>query len=489
MNGVSQRAVFHLLLAALMGGLLLLAWIGDIRQPSALEQIKRRGVLVVGTQVGPSTYYRTEEGARGFEYELLRRFADAHGLDLRVELFSGLQALAAALETGRVDLVAAGIGPTPQRLDRFIFTDPFMHAQPVAVYRYGEGQPDSIEDLVDERVEVIAGSYHEERLRALRVRHPELRWDALEQRRPETLLYRVWNDDADVAITDANKLTMNQRFYPELRIAFELGDPRPLAWMLRADAGSLRDALNRHLRSVRDRGILATLNERYYGHLDEFDYVGTRVFLRHVAERLPQYRETFQEAAADHGLDWRLLAAAGYQESHWDPEAVSPTGVRGVMMLTLSTAEQVGVENRLDPVQSIHGGAEYLASVRSRLPEDIPEPDRTWFALAAYNVGLGHLEDARVITETQGGDPDSWADVKERLPLLADPDWYPKTRYGYARGGEPVAYVEHIRQYYQLLVRVTDPGLLSPPPALAAEEDTLPPSGDWELTAEAESAL
>lgn len=486
---MTQRTVFHLLLAALMSGLVLLAWVGDIRQPSALERIGERGVLVVGSQVGPGTYYETDAGARGFEYELLQQFADKRGLALRVELFPSLGALATALETGEVDMVASGIGPTPQQLDRFIFTEPFMQVQPVAVYRYGEGQPDSVQDLLDERVEVIAGSYHEERLQALRVRHPSLSWEALRRERPEELLYRVWSGEADVAITDANKLKLNQRFYPELRVAFELADPRPLAWMVRADGETLRDALNRYLREVRGSGLLATLNERYYGHLDEFDYVGTRVFLRHVAERLPEYREVFQAAARDHGLDWRLLAAAGYQESHWDPEAVSPTGVRGVMMLTLSTAEQVGIENRLDPVQSIHGGAEYLEWVRSRLPEDIPEPDRTWLALASYNVGLGHLEDARVITEMQGGDPDLWADVKERLPLLTQKEWYSRTRYGYARGWEPVHYVENIRQYYQLLVRVTDPGLLTPPPDLLQAGDDPRPSGEWELTLEAESAL
>lgn len=472
-----------------MGGLLLLAWVGDVRQPSALERIRERGVLVVGSQVGPSTYYETEVGARGFEYELLRTFADDHGLELRVELFPSLRAQATALETGQIDLVASGIGPTPRRLDRFIFTDPFMQVQPVAIYRYGEGKPDTVEDLVGQRVEVIAGSYHDERLRALRGRHPTLRWEALRHERPEELLYRVWNDNADVAITDANKLTLNQRFYPELRVAFELSEPRPLAWMVRADGDALRDALNEQLDDVRRSGLLATLDERYYGHLESFDYVGTRVFLRHVTERLPEYREVFRNAALEHGLDWRLLAAAGYQESHWDRDAVSPTGVRGVMMLTLNTAEQVGVENRLDPVQSIHGGAAYLEWVRSRLPEDIEEPDRTWFALASYNVGLGHVEDARVITEMQGADPDSWAAVEQRLPLLTDPEWYSKTRYGRARGHEPVQYVGNIRQYYELLVRVTDPGLLAPPGDLLEARDDPRPSVEWELTLETESAL
>ena len=120
-------------------------------------------------------------------------------------------------------------------------------------------------------------------------------------------------------------------------------------------------------------------------------------------------------------------------------------------MLTLPTAKEVGVTDRLDPDQSLRGGAYYLNNLKSRLPKKIVEPDRTWFALAAYNVGFGHLEDARVITQKRGGDPSSWYDVKQSLPLLTQKKWYSKTRYGYARGYEPVQYVQHIRHYQNVL--------------------------------------
>ncbi|HET9679599.1 MAG TPA: transglycosylase SLT domain-containing protein, partial [Gammaproteobacteria bacterium] len=163
----------------------------------------------------------------------------------------------------------------------------------------------------------------------------------------------------------------------------------------------------------------------------------------------------FKKAAKQFNVDWRLLAAIGYQESHWDPTAVSPTGVRGLMMLTKVTAHSLGIYNRTDPKKSIFGGAEYIAYMHSRIPEDIPEPDRTWMALAAYNVGISHLEDARVITEIRGGDPDRWVDVRENLPLLSQKKWYSRTSHGYARGMEPVIYVENIRSYYDILVWTT----------------------------------
>ncbi len=122
------------------------------------------------------------------------------------------------------------------------------------------------------------------------------------------------------------------------------------------------------------------------------------------------------------------------------------------MMLTQATAKQMKIKDRKDPAQSIHAGAKYLAYLRDNLPERIIEPDRTWIALAAYNVGMGHVEDARVLTERNGKSPDLWPDIKEHLPLLSKKKWYEKTRYGYARGGEPVRYVENIRRYYDILL-------------------------------------
>jgi membrane-bound lytic murein transglycosylase F len=207
---------------------------------------------------------------------------------------------------------------------------------------------------------------------------------------------------------------------------------------------------------IESDGTLEQLIERYYGHITEFDYVGTRSYQAHIRQRLSAFREFFMEAAAEHGLDWRLLAAVGYQESHWNPQAVSPTGVRGIMMLTHAAAKDLGIDDRLDPAQSIRGGARYLNNMISRIPERVPEPDRTWLALASYNIGLGHLEDARVLTQKNKGDYDKWIDVKQNLPLLSQKKWFKQTRYGYARGREPVRYVENIRSYYDILVWYTE---------------------------------
>ncbi len=258
-------------------------------------------------------------------------------------------------------------------------------------------------------------------------------------------------------MADSHELAVNRHYYPELKPAFDLDEPQPLAWAFpRGEDNSLFLAAGAFFKLIMQDGTLEQVIERYFGHIETFDYVGTRRYQAHVEQRLPQYLDLFTEAADGIGTDWRLLAAIGYQESHWDPGAVSPTGVRGLMMLTRDAAKDLGIENRIDPAQSIRGGAEYLARMAKRLPEHIPEPDRTWMALAAYNVGLGHLEDARKLTIKNKGDPDRWVDVKKNLPLLSKKKWFQQTRYGYARGREPVRYVENIRTYYDILVWLTE---------------------------------
>jgi membrane-bound lytic murein transglycosylase F len=273
----------------------------------------------------------------------------------------------------------------------------------------------------------------------------------------DELLNLVWEQVIDFSIADSNEVVLNQRFYPELRVAFDISEPQALAWAFpKSDDDTLYRAATDFINRMKKSGELDNLIARYYGHIGKFNYVGTRTYIKHVHKRLPEYQPLFEAAASQNELDWRLLAAIGYQESNWNPRARSPTGVRGIMMLTLPTAEYLGVENRIDPEQSISGGARYLANLIKRIPRQIQEPDRTWFALAAYNVGLGHLEDARVITEIRGGNPNVWTDVKDNLPLLSRRKWYQKTKYGYARGREPVHYVENIRSYYDILTWFTE---------------------------------
>lgn len=430
----------------------------DNRNLSALEQVKSKGKLVVATRNSSTTYYEGPDGRpTGFEYDLLKMFADSLGVKLKIVVPESFSSILPKVENGKVHFAAAGLTVTEARKRKVRFALPYQQITQQLVYRLGTTAPSRIEDLLGADLEVMAESSHVERLRELQSEFPLLSWRENRNMESEELLTFVWEQMIDYTVADSNELSLSQRYYPELRVAFDLTDPQSLAWAFPiSDDSSLYDAANEFLDRISKNGELEQIKERYYGHTDKFDYVGTLTFISHIYERLPTFRDHFEEASAQSGIDWRLLAAMGYQESHWDPTSVSPTGVRGIMMLTLDTARQLGITNRLDPAQSIMGGARYLNSLRERISPRILEPDRTWMAVAAYNVGFGHLEDARIITRKRGFDPDKWIHVKESLPLLRKQAWYSQTRHGYARGHEPVLFVQNIRNYYDLLVRNAD---------------------------------
>lgn len=415
-----------------------------------VERIQARGSLVMLTVNGASTYYLGAEGETGFEYELALAFARYLGVPLQVVTVPSVGDLVPALLEGRGDFVAANLTRTPWRQSQLRFGPTYESVVPTVVYRRGTPRPRSVEELADGRLAVMDGTVY----LPLLARHdvaiePEIRPHSS----IEDLFEAISNEEVDYTIIDSNILELNRRFFPAIRPAFELGEPQPLAWATqRADDDSLVQVMREFFLVAKADSLLAELRERYYGHIENYEPVGTFTFMRQIRKRLPELRPFFEQAAEAHELDWRLLAAVGYQESHWNPAAVSHTGVRGVMMLTQRTARQLGVDNRVDAKQSIMGGARYLRSMIERMPDRIENPDRLWLALAAYNIGYGHLEDARVLTEIRGGDPDRWVDVRESLPLLTQERWYSQTRYGYARGYEPVQYVENVRTFYEILL-------------------------------------
>jgi len=480
------------MMAILAMALLLLAWQGYLTRPTLLQQIRRNGELVVVTRVSPTTYYEAKSGPTGLEYDLTKLFADQLGVKLRVVVAPNIGDLFEALATGRADIAAAGLTVTAERKRRFRFSKPYMTVKEQLIYRSDHARPKDVDSLSNGSIEVLADSAQDNLLRRLKKTYPRLHWQRTTKRSGEDLLYRVWNREIDYTVADSDEMALDQSFYPELKVAFNLSGPENLAWALpRTGDNSLLRAVNGFFDRIEANGTLKRLKEKYYGHIKDFDYVGTKVFLRDVTQKLPKYRKYFVGAAKATGLDWRLLAAMSYQESHWDPKAVSPTGVRGLMMLTQDTAHHLGVDNRLNPEQSITGGAEYFKHVRQRIPDAIKEPIRTWLALAAYNIGYGHLEDARILTKKRGGNPDTWSDVKKNLPLLSQRHWYRQTAHGYARGWEPVRYVENIRSYYNLLKRITEPNMMQPPPSQAASgaPKAAPHDGGVNISTEAQSAF
>ena len=425
----------------------------DLIPKSHLQRVQDSGELQVLTRYSATTYYQGPFGPTGLEYDLAAGFAEYLGVKLKIKVPDTLSNILHEIQDGSADLAAAGLTVTDERRTRINFGPVYQRITPQLVYREGTAPPKNL-DAIRGSFEVVGKSSHAERLRVLQDEYPDLAFQESRGLESEQLLSLVWEEVIDYTVADSNEVAINRRFYPELRVAFDISPPEPLAWAFPpGEDRSLVEKAEAYFNSLRNSGRLDQLLEHYYGYVTDFDYVGTRRYMKHIEQRLPLYVTWFQEAGQATGEDWRLLAAIGYQESHWNPKAVSPTGVRGIMMLTRSTMQQLGiVESRHDAQASIEGGARYFASVKNRIPERIKEPDRSWMALAAYNVGLGHLEDARILAQDDGANADSWAEVKKYLPLLTQKKWYKKTRYGYARGREPVRYVENIRSYYDILV-------------------------------------
>ncbi|BCX81022.1 membrane-bound lytic murein transglycosylase F [Methylomarinovum caldicuralii] len=428
---------------------------------SQLERIRHDGRLRVLTVYGATTYYPVADGGfAGFEYDLVRRFGQWLGVEVAFVAADSVAELLAAMLAGKADMAAAGLTVTEVRRQYLRFSEPYQYVSEQVIYRRGAApRPRRIADLEDRFIEVMLGSSHASRLARLRRSHRALRWRESDAT-SEEILRRVDVGLTDYTVMDSNRFRVLQRFYPSLQVGFDLTESVPLAWAFNPEEDdSLRQAANRFLAQARRDRTLESLLEQYYGHVDVLEFLDVCTFQRHVRQRLSQYLPWFREAGEKYGWDWRLLAAIAYQESHWNVNARSPTGVAGLMMLTRDTARQLGIRNRRDPKESIFGAARYLNRLKAKIPERIPEPDRTWFTLAAYNVGFGHLEDARILTQQAGEDPDRWMDVKKYLPKLAQKRWYSRVKRGYARGWEPVRYVENIRNYYDLLLPLDNPAL------------------------------
>lgn len=418
---------------------------------SRLARIQERGELVVVTRNAPTTYYEGRDGLTGFEYDMVNAFARHLGVKARFVIKDNLAEMLPLLDKGEVDLAAAGLTRTPGRKNRYRASLSYQSVTQQVVCRRGGKQPKGIKGLIGLRLAVPAHTSYAELLGKLKQSYPDLKWEEDPELSTEGLLVKVWRKKLDCTVADSNIVDINRRYYPELTVAFRLSRPQPLAWLMPPDAARLTNAVNKWMKKFLKSQEFETLLEKYYGYIEVFDYVDIRTYQRRIKQRLPRYIKLFKQAALNYNFDWTYLAAISYQESHWNPRARSPTGVRGIMMLTLSTAREVGVKSRLDPRQSIFGGTKYLDKLRKRLPESIKEPDRDWITLAAYNIGMGHIWDARKLTRQLGKNPDIWGDFRQILPLLAQKKYYKNLKHGYARGWEPVIYVRRVRDYQDIL--------------------------------------
>lgn len=427
-----------------------LPWFG--KPENRIAAIVERGELHVSTVQSPLTYATINGKVYGLDYELAQQFADYLGVKLKVTVRQNISQLFDDLDHGDADLLAAGLVYNSERVQSYQPGPTYYSVSQQLVYRVGSYRPRSLSNVTADQLTVAPGQVVINDLQTLKEKkYPDLAWTVDDKRGSVDLMQAVIDGKLNYTIADSVAIGLFQRVHPELAVALDVTDEQPVTWFsLKDNDNTLSAAMLDFFNNMNEDGTLARLEEKYLGHGDDFDYVDTRSFLRAVDNVLPDLQPLFEKYAS--AIDWKLLAAISYQESHWDPLATSPTGVRGLMMLTKNTAQSLGLSDRTDAEQSISGGMRYLQDMMDKVPDSVPQEEKIWFALAAYNMGYAHMLDARALTARQKGNPDSWADVKQRLPLLSQKAWYSKLTYGYARGHEAYAYVENIRKYQISLV-------------------------------------
>jgi len=449
----------------LLVGMILAFYLGQVSSTQALKEvqkeantvakIKSKGSLGVVMINGPTTYFEGAISKEGFDYLLMQDFAESLDVKLKLYVVSTVSVALALSEAGVGEITAGALTKTASRERNFLFGPSYFDVQeqvicPQRMIRNGNF-PRTLSDLID--VEILVGSEtsYVESLKTLQKELPALDFEVVDGFSSEQILAMVADKQNACTVVDSNIFAINNRYYPALRKALNIGETKEIAWILREGEEELSQALSLWLETVEASGDMRRLVEHYYSYTHSFNYLNIATFHKRLKTRLPQYKTIFENAAQKYDIPWTLLAAQSYQESHWDRLAKSPTGVRGMMMLTQITAKEMGVKYRLNAAQSIEGGAKYFKKLYDRIAPDVLGLERYKFAYAAYNVGMGHIYDAQKLAKKLGFNPNIWTDMKKVLPLLSEKKYYRTLKYGYARGSEPVKYVEAIYNYRNIL--------------------------------------
>jgi membrane-bound lytic murein transglycosylase F len=392
----------------------------------------------------------------GLEFDLASEFGRELGKKVRFIVVPNMDKALTILEKNQGHL-ATGISATIKNKLQVHFGPGYHRSQPQVAYNTNHRKPKNIRGIVGRNIEIVRGTVHGEILSEARSKMPKLRWTENDIS-PENLLSKLADGKVDYVVTDSTSISVARNFYSNLGVAISFDKKNTKAWAFSSrEELELQKKAEKFFKRIEKDGTLNRLIDRYYGHIQRLGQENVNKFLEKTRTFLPSLRKYFHQAEEITKIDWRLIAALSYQESHWNRKATSFTNVRGIMMLTKATAKRMKVTNRLNARQSILAGARYLLILKNTLPSRIAEPDRTWIALAAYNKGYGHIEDARILAQRMKLSPDFWVDLKRSLPLLSHRRHFENLKFGYARGGEAVYLTESVRAYYDILKKYESP--------------------------------
>jgi membrane-bound lytic murein transglycosylase F len=420
--------------------------------------------LVVAVRASPISF-TLDADERSFAYEqaLIEKLAEHLGLSLRFLPVGSDREVVDLLLAGKAHLGAGWLAPPED--PRLASTPPFHFDDIVLIHHESWLPLEDLDALSGKTIHLPQGSRLVPLIAGLRARRlPSLTIIERPDADGTALLEAVAGQSIEYSAASRQQYFVAQTHLPELQSSLALHPLQPIVWLLPNEPGVVHQKIAAFITAMHVDGSLERMRDAHFSFRRRLTRQDTAEFIERIDSRLPRYAEMFRQAQISTGFDWRLLAALAYQESQWDPLATSPTNVRGMMMLTEETADRLRVTNRLDAAQSIRAGSRYLAILRDELPMNVPEPDRTWLALAAYNLGMGHLNGGRAIAKGRNANPDSWFEMKKVLPLLTRPEVYERLKSGRARGGEAVILVENIRAYYDILVRLRPPFVPLPEP-------------------------
>jgi len=437
--------------------------VGLLQKGQLLDRVIKRGYLRVAIRISPTIYIPDPRNPQGIEYDLVKRFAKQLGVGVQFIVVNSLNEAYDRVYRGEADLAAAGLVVSHSREQRFRYGPSYLTVRRQLIYRRGVQKPDSIRDIGNNYVSIARGSSTADWL------HNQNPTDPADPNFPSYVIQtRPLGDGMDVidaldkgeidyAVVFSHEALLGQQISNNIRVATDLGPPVSFAWAFsRRSDGSLYRAAVRFFAQMRASHVLKTLIDRYYAQFEQMNHALAQRFLDAVQDRIQPYLAAFKAAGKRYDIDWRLLAAMGYQESKWHSHAVSHQGAYGLMQITRKTAKDLGLRNLRDPVKNIMSAAKYINLLRKLVPDQAKEPDLTYFALAAYNIGIGHLSDAIELTRQQGGNPNLWRDVRNRILELSNPKYYRHLRFGYARGSETVQYVENIRAFHDLMIWIEE---------------------------------
>ncbi|MFT7003428.1 MAG: membrane-bound lytic murein transglycosylase F [Sulfurimonas sp.] len=431
-----------------------------IVKPSILDVIKKTKVLNVVLLNAPSTYYIGSDGPQGFEYDLLDAYAKHLGVDLNITTANTIKEAIEFSQLPNIHITSAALTKTKLRQKTFNFGPSYFEVQQQFICNRGmkaDGTfPRDVEDLAGLRVTVGEETSYSETIESLQKDGFDINATFDSELSTEELIEQVASHKIDCTIVNSNVYALNQRYFPRIALAFVATEREQSAWLLAPDSKNLAADMYAWFNSYNQSGKLLQLKDHYYSYVLFFDYYNNKMFYKRVKSRLPKYKKYFTKYGEKYNIPWTLLAAQSYQESHWNPKAKSFTGVRGLMMLTRHTAKLLGVKNRLNPQQSVRGGTRHLNQMLKYVPKEVEGENRLKFALAAYNIGMGHIKDAQILARKMGLNQNIWRDLKQALPLLSQKRYYKGLNHGYARGSEPVRYVDFIFDYRDILENIKE---------------------------------